>query len=92
MENIVWAVITECKCDGDDEFGSWFSLFKNYDDALVEYQNCIEEETEIMGGDEDDDNVCIDEGEEPNGGKWWSIELSNCWRFSKVYLRAMEVA
>ena len=92
MENKVWAVITECKCDGDDEFGSWFLLFKNYDDALVEYQNCIEEETEIMGGDEDDDNVCIDEGEEPNGGKWWSIELSNCWRFSKVYLRAMEVA
>ena len=92
MENKVWAVITECKCDGDDEFDSFFSLFRNYDDALAEFQDRIEEEIEIMGGDEDDDNVCIDEGEEPNGGKWWSIELSNCWRFSKVYLRAMEVA
>ena len=33
MSDKIWAVVTECKCDGDDEFGSWFSLFKNYDDA-----------------------------------------------------------
>ena len=32
------------------------------------------------------------EDEQPNGEKWWSVEFSNCWRFSKVYLRAMEVA
>ena len=44
MENKVWAVITECKCDGDDEFDSFFSLFRNYDDALAEFQDRIEEE------------------------------------------------
>ena len=90
MENKVWAVITECKCDGDDEFDSFFSLFRNYDDALAEFQDRIEEEIEIMGGDENE-NAWTDESDEADGAKWWSIEFSDCWRFSKVYLQAMEV-
>lgn len=91
MDNKVWAVITESKCDGDDEFDSFFSLFRNYDDALAEFQDRIEEEIEIMGGDENE-NAWTDESDEADGAKWWSIEFSDCWRFSKVYLRAMEVA
>lgn len=91
MENKVWAVITECKCDGDDEFDSFFSLFRNYDDALAEFQDRIEEEIEIMGGDENE-YAWTEEGDEANGAKWWSLEFSDCWRFSRVYLRAMGVA
>ena len=91
MENKVWAVITECKCDGDDEFDSFFSLFRNYDDALAEFQDRIEEEIEIMGGDENE-YAWTEEGYEVDGAKWWSLEFSDCWRFSRVYLRAMGVA
>lgn len=91
MENKVWAVITECKCDGNDEFDSFFSLFRNYDDALAEFQERIEEEIEIMGGDENE-YAWTDEGDETDGAKWWTLEFSDCWRFSRVYLRAQEVA
>ena len=84
MENKVWVVITEIKGDGEFDFDSTVALFKNYDDALTEFQDCIEYEIDIMDVEEDD--------EQPNGEKWWSVEFSNCWRFSKVYLRAMEVA
>ena len=91
MENKVWAVITECKCDGDDEFDSFFSLFRNYDDALAEFQDRIEEEIEIMGGDENE-YAWTEEGDEADGSKWWSIESDDSYRYSKVLLRRMEVA
>lgn len=92
MENKVWVVITEIKGDGEFDFDSTVALFKNYDDALTEFQDCIEYEIDIMDVEEDDDNTYIEEDEQPNGEKWWSVEFSDCWRFSKVYLRAMEVA
>ena len=92
MENNVWAVIAEIKGDGEFDFDSTVSLFKNYDDALTEFQDYIEEEIDIMDVEEDDENTYIEEDEKPNGEKWWSVEFSDNWRFSKVYLRKMEVA
>ena len=41
MENKVWVVITEIKGDGEFDFDSTVALFKNYDDALTEFQDCI---------------------------------------------------
>lgn len=92
MENNIWAVIAEIKGDGEFDFDSTVSLFKNYDDALTEFQDYIEEEIDIMDVEEDDENTYIEEDEKPNGEKWWSVEFSDNWRFSKVYLRKMEVA
>ena len=92
MENNIWAVIAEIKGDGEFDFDSTVSLFKNYDDALTEFQDYIEEEIDIMDVKEDDENTYIEEDEKPNGEKWWSVEFSDNWRFSKVYLRKMEVA
>ena len=41
MENKVWAVISECKCDGDDEFDSFFSLFRNYTPPVGEILRAV---------------------------------------------------
>ena len=49
MKELVWAISVEYMVD--DGYGSFFSLFKNYDDALAAFQEQVEEETEWIGAD-----------------------------------------
>ena len=74
-----------------DEFNTEHEQHETDKKALEEEIRGIEEEIEIMGGDENE-YAWTEEGDETDGAKWWSLEFSDCWRFSKVYLRAMEVA
>ena len=88
MENKVWAISVEYMVD--DGYGSFFSLFRNYDDALAAFQEQIEEETELLCDDEDDTWTEEDKGK--NGAIWWHIEDTTNGRYSTVELGLVGVA
>ena len=88
MKELVWAISVEYMVD--DGYGSFFSLFRNYDDALVAFQEQIEEETELLGGDEE--GTWTEEDKGKNGAMWWHIENTAGGWYSTVELGQVEVA
>ena len=85
MKELVWAMSVEYMVD--DGYGSFFYLFRNYDDALVAFREQIEEETEWIGADS-----YIEEDKEENGAIWWHIEDTTSSRYSTVELGQVGVA
>ena len=80
MKELVWAISVEYMVD--DGYGSFFSLFRNYDDALAAFQRQIAEETEWIGADS-----YTEEDKDENGAIWWLIKDAKDCRYSAVALR-----
>ena len=88
MKELVWAISVEYMVD--DGYGSFFSLFKNYDDALAAFQEQVEEETELMCDNEE--QAYTEEDKSKNGAMWWHIENTISGHYSTVELGQVVLA
>lgn len=93
MKDKVWVVKTEWHGDYSEDYDAYYSLFRDYNDALTEYLSEIENESDeecgIMGGNMEDSY--IEEQEEDNGDRFWTIESSSSERYSRVSLIHTEI-